>query len=64
MSTNRHITEGRRPKEPILNETKPPILEKERKSQFQKRDKTPILKWGKTAGFVKENNLSSKLFLR
>ena len=36
-------------------ETKPPIS--------KMRQKPPILKWDKTADFVKKSNLSSKLFL-
>ena len=62
---------GGRTKQPILIETKPPILKVRQNRRFWKWDKSadfenetkpPILKWDKTADFVKENKLPSKLF--
>ena len=63
---------GGRTKQPILSETKAPILETGQNSRFWKRDKIadfenetkqPILKRYKTAYFEKENKLPLKLFL-
>ena len=54
------INSGGRTKQPILNETKPPISKMRQNRRFRKRDKTadfenetksPILKWDKTADF-------------
>ena len=54
---------GGRKKQPILNKTELPILETVQNRRFDNETKPPILKWDKTAAFVKENKLPSKLFL-
>ena len=71
ISAHYLITRGQ-DKTAILNETKPPISKMRQNRRFRKWDKTadlenetksPILKGDKTADFVEENKLLSKLFL-
>ena len=45
---------GSRTKQPIVNETQPPILETELKHRFRKRDKTSEFKRGQKRQFRKK----------